>query len=759
MAEIDNTVALGVKPQPQQDIIGPITSLANLQYLQAQGALAGANAQFKQGEISSLDQYDQLRRSGVPDQDALVQSGYNARNPAAGNAILGNLQTSTDITNRQNYAKTGDPRALASSGAPAVSDAVKANVDTQSYNMGLQIGKASNDLQLQKAGLMGNVASGVLALGDVNQQMPQGGIPRAVRDSAVSQALSMGLIDQQHAAQERQMSDGDFWNVAKQWNGFALGAKDGAVASGRQAAAEAAGTQSNTPHVLDTTQGIAAPPPAASLPASGVSVPQVQGAILGQESANRSNVGTSIDGAQGPGQILPSTFKAYAKPGESITNPADNRAVSGRIIADYMQRYNGDPARVSVAYFSGPGNVSPPGSPVPWKNNSKDGNGKYVSEYVHDMAGRLGGPASALPQPGAAAPGAGLPAPLQAAAALPFAPAATPQSQPGVNPLAPAPPAPGTVAPIAGAAPPPGAVAFNPTTGRYLTPATANRDGSPAPPIATAQGVVQDNAAGTANIAARTAAPAAAPAAPPAPGGSQWITPPAMNLSRRAELEGQGHAYGELPAQLDTAASSAKRMNTTLDEVTQAANGSWQSGKWAPAAENLREGLQSVANGLGIQTPGLDKSISSYQDFVKMAGNISRAAAHETSSQVGVQEMELINKSLPSPEVSDGGIKLIVPQMKGLNDFSIAKQQAASAFRSENGGSLGPSPKYGGNDFQTFWNANASPAAFVLHRMAQDNPQGARDLLMTMKSEPNGTKALKNIADQTRWAHDAGLLN
>ena len=120
--------------------------------------------------------------------------------------------------------------------------------------------------------------------------------------------------------------------------------------------------------------------------------PGIQGAILAQESGNRSNIGASVDGAVGPGQIMPATFAQYAKPGERIDNPADNRAVSARILQDYNQRYGGDPARVAVAYFSGPGNVAPPGSATPYIHDYRDGNGKHVSSYVADIAARSGAP-------------------------------------------------------------------------------------------------------------------------------------------------------------------------------------------------------------------------------------------------------------------------------------------------------------------------------------------------------------------------------
>jgi hypothetical protein len=136
---------------------------------------------------------------------------------------------------------------------------------------------------------------------------------------------------------------------------------------------------------MSTTYGNQPP----AQPAS-VTLPQVQGAIRGQESGNRDVVPASITGAVGPNQIEPATFRQYARPGESITNPTDNRAVGDRILADLYQKYGGDPYRVAVAYFSGPNNVSLPGSPTPWINNKADPTGKTVAGYVSDVAARLG---------------------------------------------------------------------------------------------------------------------------------------------------------------------------------------------------------------------------------------------------------------------------------------------------------------------------------------------------------------------------------
>ncbi len=122
----------------------------------------------------------------------------------------------------------------------------------------------------------------------------------------------------------------------------------------------------------------------------------VREAILQQESGNSSAAPKSANGAVGPGQIMPATFAQYAKPGEDIANPADNRIVSARVVDDLAKKFDNDPQRIAVGYFSGPGNVAPAGSPTPWVNDTRDATGKSVSSYVQDITHRLGAQGPAL---------------------------------------------------------------------------------------------------------------------------------------------------------------------------------------------------------------------------------------------------------------------------------------------------------------------------------------------------------------------------
>lgn len=114
-----------------------------------------------------------------------------------------------------------------------------------------------------------------------------------------------------------------------------------------------------------------------------IDVPTIADKFIQQESGGDFRTGNI-------GQIQPGTWKQFAKPGEDITSPIDNRKVTERIIDQYTKDYNGDMSRVAVAYFSGPGNVSEPGSANPWKQDFSDKSGKKTSSYVQDMLGRLG---------------------------------------------------------------------------------------------------------------------------------------------------------------------------------------------------------------------------------------------------------------------------------------------------------------------------------------------------------------------------------
>ena len=88
-------------------------------------------------------------------------------------------------------------------------------------------------------------------------------------------------------------------------------------------------------------------------------------------------------------QIQPATFRRYARGGERYSNPRAHDRVYSRILTDLYERAGGDPARIAVGYFSGPSNISRPGSRLPYIRDTCDRNGKRVSSYVADIMDKL----------------------------------------------------------------------------------------------------------------------------------------------------------------------------------------------------------------------------------------------------------------------------------------------------------------------------------------------------------------------------------
>ena len=169
--------------------------------------------------------------------------------------------------------------------------------------------------------------------------------------------------------------------------------------------ADAAPRRKGTPYVADFE---------ALIRAEGAEeIAPVVRAIYKQESGGGTNARTSIDGARGGMQVMPATFRQYAKPGERIDNPEDNVKVGIRIALDLRRRFGNDAAKIATGYFSGPGNVNP-GAGTAWKHDRADGNGKRVSSYAADIVARVKRDGGPVPTAAQSAPPAATPSAAQA---------------------------------------------------------------------------------------------------------------------------------------------------------------------------------------------------------------------------------------------------------------------------------------------------------------------------------------------------------
>ena len=123
--------------------------------------------------------------------------------------------------------------------------------------------------------------------------------------------------------------------------------------------------------------------------------------IMGNETSGGKNIRRSGDGAMGPMQITPGTFKLHAKPGESIDNNEHSTRAALRYLNEGYKKFGDDPQRLAAGYFSGWGNV-PSGGAKPYINDVADlgGKGTKVSEYVRRFTENSGRSAPAPVAPG-----------------------------------------------------------------------------------------------------------------------------------------------------------------------------------------------------------------------------------------------------------------------------------------------------------------------------------------------------------------------
>ena len=271
--------------------------------------------------------------------------------------------------------------------------------DDNAFNVGSKLVIQSKIKQLQ---LDGNA-------GDPN--LVKQAVTNGLQDSWVARIMSVGAHDPSQALnladQNKVLLGDDYYKVydalrpradEQTSKNFVDGAFNGAVNGGSPAAVMP--VSQNVP-VNAPIGGAAAQKTTPTTPAPSpqpVTASTIAGAITQTESSNQDNVSTSVTGAVGPMQMEPATFNQFAKPGENINVPADNRAVGNRAIAYYSAQYGNDPGRVAVAYFSGPGNVAPTGSPTPYIRNLSDPTGATTANYVASVYQKLG----LTPPPGVA---------------------------------------------------------------------------------------------------------------------------------------------------------------------------------------------------------------------------------------------------------------------------------------------------------------------------------------------------------------------
>ena len=212
--------------------------------------------------------------------------------------------------------------------------------------------------------------------------------------------------------------------------------------------------------------------------------------------------------------------------------------------------------------------------------------------------------------------------------------------------------------------------------------------------------------------------------------------------------EKRGEDLAEQFQSIDTHAAAAIDGNYLLDNMRRESQ-SWDMGRFAEWKGEGKAYLQAFAQSLGIATPDLDKSLADYQAFIKSTGQITRAAVHETSSRAAAQEYQMIQSTLPSPEMSSQAFGQIADQMQGVYDYNLAKQKFAHAYTGNP------------NEMNIEFNKRLTPGAFMVNRMSQ-TPQGQQDLqvmIANMSKTPAGRARAQQLQNEVKFAQQNGYFD
>jgi hypothetical protein len=129
---------------------------------------------------------------------------------------------------------------------------------------------------------------------------------------------------------------------------------------------------------------------------------------------------------------------------------------------------------------------------------------------------------------------------------------------------------------------------------------------------------------------------------------------------------------------------------------------------------------------------------------------LTRQATREVSPRAAFQELQFIANGLPAPEMSPKGLRQVVSEYEGLNDYRIAKARAQADWENQHGG-VGHV-----EGFESNWQAKApvTPYAFVLRRM---DPVERRQLFGEWQKTEEGRAVLKRLAQENEYAQQNGL--
>ena len=247
-------------------------------------------------------------------------------------------------------------------------------------------------------------------------------------------------------------------------------------------------------------------------------------------------------------------------------------------------------------------------------------------------------------------------------------------------------------------------------------------------------------------LAPPAGSPSPAPIAPPSqisiqplPGGgtavSSSVTPAGLK-QQEADI-GSMTTYRQ---GLLSDAQHAVATNSLVDGMRADAANFQQGGGMNASWREMSEDLNNVSTFFGGKPI---QGVADWEAYNKAAGQLVREAASGVSSQVGAQELGMIQRTLLSDQTSAAGFSKIADQLQGLADYKIAKSAAS--------GSATGNP----NSFEGSWAQHVTPLAFMVNRMSSAD---AQQLAAGLGQSQQGRALLKSLSTQMAYADQSGLF-
>lgn len=286
-------------------------------------------------------------------------------------------------------------------------------------------------------------------------------------------------------------------------------------------------------------------------------------------------------------------------------------------------------------------------------------------------------------------------------------------------------------------------------TAQFVTPAMPNGNPGAAPPPANNSGApvpIGPDGPRVSNVPAPSASGSSAPSVPASNNPQTYVT--GLDPLTRASLEKRGTELEEYGKELQIQAGAAVNQQFLIDQMRResGAGAGWEPGRFAEWVGDVRAMLQG-ALGNKLSPDSLNEALANYQAFQKNGMQLTMQATRAMSARAAVQEMQMIQQALPSVKLSNGGLGYIFDQLSANNDFARAKAQAAESWRSGHSGTLA--------GFDSDWNQNVSPFAFLVHRISAPDLQ---TMASNLQQTAQGRALLNRIQTEMRWAAQRNLF-